>query len=81
MSVEETLNKKCLKCDVNGHNWVSEEEFRVVFPRGYRDCNFFSRPYEYWSMTEGKYTFASKDNFTSIHVYDYMIFLIEVTIY
>ncbi|XP_032513104.2 uncharacterized protein LOC116767062 [Danaus plexippus] len=52
MSVEETLNKKCLKCDVNGHNWVSEEEFRVVFPRGYRDCNFFSRPYEYWSMTE-----------------------------
>ncbi|CAG9559828.1 unnamed protein product [Danaus chrysippus] len=40
MSVEETISKKFSKCDMNGHNWVTEEEFRVVFPRGYRDYDF-----------------------------------------
>nr|XP_034829754.1 Fanconi anemia group M protein isoform X2 [Maniola hyperantus] len=40
------------KSDVQNKEWLTMEDFDAIFPRGYRDYNFFANPAEYSSMSK-----------------------------
>ncbi|XP_047528487.1 Fanconi anemia group M protein isoform X1 [Vanessa atalanta] len=36
----------------NQNEWIKKDDFDKIYPRGYRDCNFFAQPAAYFSMSK-----------------------------
>ncbi|XP_050343859.1 Fanconi anemia group M protein isoform X2 [Nymphalis io] len=46
------LSRKDSKSTTNQNEWITKNEFDKLYPKGYRECNFFVQPAAYFSMSK-----------------------------